>query len=282
MVKIVSFINLKGGVAKTTLSVNIAAALAKEFNKKVLIVDLDPQTNATVSVITQKEWEEKERQKSSLFYMFNDKIKGNHEFDIHKAIIKGVGDIKTLDLLPSSVNLIEIQDDIINISSARYVSPVEILQNALLEVKDLYDYIIIDCPPNLGTITLNGVNVSDYYIVPVVPDILSKYGLSMIFNRINAFKKSKKTCKIKCGGIVFTKVDPRYNLHKDIKKQIEGDANYYNSIFKTQLFPRAVISKATLESKPVITAQKIRKDSKYHDTCKDIINITKEFIERIK
>jgi chromosome partitioning protein len=112
MTKIISFINLKGGVGKTTLTVNIASILAKVHSKKVLVVDLDPQTNATVSLISQTEWEKVNLRKQTLYHLFNDKINSGSDFDLGKAIIKNVANIQNLNLLPSSLNLVEIQDRI--------------------------------------------------------------------------------------------------------------------------------------------------------------------------
>ncbi|MGF1765760.1 ParA family protein, partial [Aliivibrio kagoshimensis] len=170
MSKVISFINLKGGVGKTTTAVNMASILAKKHYKKVLLIDLDPQTNATVSLIKQTEWQEIHDDKQTLFHLFEDMLRSTSNFDINKAIVKDVSNIKNLDLLPSSLEFVNIQDEIPEISNKEYVSHVDVLGNTIAHIKDDYDYIIIDCPPNLGAITLNGINISDHYIVPTIPD----------------------------------------------------------------------------------------------------------------
>jgi ATPases involved in chromosome partitioning len=192
MPKIVSFINLKGGVGKTTTAVNIAATLAKTENRKVLLIDLDPQTNATISVIEQEAWQERHSSGQTLFHLFDDMLNGTERFKIDEAILTDVGDIEGLDLLPSSLYLVEIQDAIPDMDTKAYVSHVDVVGNAISSIVHNYDYIIIDCPPNLGAITLNGISISNYYIVPTVPDILSKIGISLILNRIENFQKRNR------------------------------------------------------------------------------------------
>jgi len=191
MTKVVSFINLKGGVGKTTTAVNIAATLARSGNS-VLLIDLDPQTNATVSVIDQETWQSRHNEGQTLYHLFDDMLNGTNHFSVSEAIMTGVGGVKGLDLLPSSLHLVEIQDAIPDMDNKAYVSHVDVVGNAISEVSGGYDYVIVDCPPNLGAITLNGINISDYYVVPTVPDILSKIGISLIVNRINNFKKKKR------------------------------------------------------------------------------------------
>ena len=112
MPKIVSFINLKGGVGKTTVAVNIASILANTHKKRVLVVDLDPQTNATVSLIDQLTWQSRDAAGQTLYHLFYDMLNGQSTFDINQAILKDVGGVSGLDLLPSSLELVEIQDQI--------------------------------------------------------------------------------------------------------------------------------------------------------------------------
>lgn len=135
MSKIISFINLKGGVGKTTTAVNIASILSKTYGKKVLLIDLDPQTNATVSLIKQTEWQKIHDSKQTLFHLFEDMLRSTSNFDIEKAIVKDVANIKRLDLLPSSLEFVTIQDEIPEISNKEYVSHVDILGNTIAKIK---------------------------------------------------------------------------------------------------------------------------------------------------
>ncbi|GFM53532.1 chromosome partitioning protein ParA [Pseudomonas cichorii] len=279
MTKVVSFINLKGGVGKTTTTVNIAATLATD-GYKVLVIDLDPQTNATVSLIDQEDWQDRHDRGQTLYHMFNDMLKGESQFNIDDAILNGVGDIEGLDLLPSSIHLVEIQDDIPDMDNKAYVSHVDVLGNIIENIKENYDFILIDCPPNLGAITLNGISISDYYIVPTVPDILSKIGISLILNRINSFKKRKHSCKIDLAGIIFTKVDYRTNLHKSTMTELRSGI-YNEVVFKNDFPQRISVAEAPVDSRPFITSATAKRKSDFHDTKGIITTLTDEFLERV-
>ncbi|HBE9180658.1 TPA: ParA family protein [Serratia fonticola] len=280
MTKIISFINLKGGVGKTTTSVNISAILAKK-GYKVLVIDLDPQTNATVSLVDQNKWQEVHDAGQTLYHLFNDRLNGTNFFEIDTAILKNVGGVKGLDLLPSSIHFIEIQDNIPDMDTKAYVSHVDVLGNTIEPIKEKYDYIIIDCPPNLGAITLNGISISDFYIVPTVPDILSKIGISLILNRIENFVSKKTTCKIKLGGIVFTKVDYRTNLHKSTMQELRsGKLGSY--VFDNEFPQRISVAEAPTDSRPFITSSTAQKKQDFYETKLIIEAITNEFIECIE
>ena len=279
MAKVISFINLKGGVGKTTTAVNIAATLAKK-GSEVLLIDLDPQTNATVSVISQQKWQERHDARQTLYHLFDDMLHGTTNFDIGNVIMANVGGVNGLDLLPSSLHLVEIQDDIPDMDNKAYVSHVDVLGNALADRTDDYDYVIIDCPPNLGAITLNGINISDYYVVPTVPDILSKIGISLILNRIQNFKKKKKTCEIQLGGIIFTKVDYRTNLHQATMDELRaGEQSEY--VFNSEFPQRISVAEAPIDSRPFLTSPTAKKKNDWKDVNRLIQKITTEFTTRL-
>lgn len=210
---VLSFINLKGGVGKTTVAVAVAEMLAQEERKHVLLIDLDPQTNATVTLISEEQWIEMDNDGRTIAQLFEDRLNPHNppKFDIEKAIARHVSTINDgiarLDLLPSSPRLIEIQDRIpmIAIADNFTAKPLEILRGALQSVIDRYDYIIIDCPPSLGPITKNGLRISTGYIIPTIPDILSTWGLYQIVENVDRF--SKDICReILPLGIIATKV----------------------------------------------------------------------------
>jgi chromosome partitioning protein len=279
MTKIVSFINLKGGVGKTTTAVNVAATLSHVYKQRVLLIDLDPQTNATVSVISQETWGLQQQAKQTIFHLFNDKLNGTSDFDINKAVLHGVGGIANLDLLPSSLFLIEIQDYIPDISNKAYINSVDVIGNEIEPIKHNYDYIIIDCPPNLGAITLNGINISQHYVVPTVPDILSKIGIDLILNRINAFKQKKHTCSIELAGIIFTKIDYRTSLHTSTMGQLR-QGPLKNFIFNAEFPQRISVAEAPIDSMPFLTSRKAQRKQDWHQTQGLIQTITQEFIQR--
>lgn len=216
MPKIVSVINLKGGVAKTTTTVQIAECLTSEFSKRVLVIDLDPQTNATIALIAEEKWEELDEAGQTLFQLFNDKLEKTAKFQLSEARQKGVSNLKIprLHLLPSSIRFIDIQDRISEIpaKTGYSMNPMEILKSTVHPILDDYDYVLIDCPPNLGFITRNGIEISDYYLIPTISDTLSTYGIPQIIRTIDQFTK-ERPLGIKCLGLVITKFDSKSESH---------------------------------------------------------------------
>lgn len=240
MTTVISTINLKGGVGKTTMTVAMAEFLAIEHNKKVLVIDLDPQTNATVSLISEESWLKKDKKGETLLQLFKDKLDKTSEFDINRAIVKRAsnvaGGIRNLDLLPSSLGLIEIQDALPLISAGRFYvsSPVTILKEAVSDILSKYEFVLIDCPPNLGIITLNGIYISDYYLIPSIPDILSTYGIPQILSRIENFKHETGS-DIEPLGIVVSMYRAQSRLHDTVIGNLRVRASHseYPRIFET-------------------------------------------------
>lgn len=214
---VVSLINLKGGVAKTTTTVQLAECLVSEFDKRVLVIDLDPQTNATISLIEEERWEDLNEQGLTIFHLFHDKLEGTNRFNIRAAIQAGVSNLclNRLNLLPSSIQLIDIQDRMseIPVKLGYSITPMEVLKAAIHEVLGEYDYILIDCPPNLGFITRNGIEISDYFLIPTIPDTLSTYGIPQIIKSINRFSQERPLLKVRCLGLVVTKFYSRSEAH---------------------------------------------------------------------
>jgi chromosome partitioning protein len=243
MATVISLINLKGGVGKTTTCLALADILAYEYKYKVLVIDLDPQTNVTVSLIHQDEWEKRDKNGLTLKQLFLDAQLDTSVFVPEKAIVKNVsnvsGGIKGLDLLPSSLGLIEIQDKmaIIATTSNYTVKPTEILKKSINHLLSEYDFVLVDCPPNLGTVTLNGIFISDYYIIPTIPDILSTYGIPQITNKVSQFAR-KEDLKITPLGIVITKYRSELILHNTTIETLENkhvSDESFPRIFKTRI-----------------------------------------------
>ncbi|MEW6228683.1 MAG: AAA family ATPase [Bacillota bacterium] len=240
MAKVISTINLKGGVGKTQLTVAMAEFLASEYGKKVLVIDLDPQTNATVALMDQDIWFQKDQEGGTLRQLFKDKLDKTSIFDVEKAIVKGVsnvgGGIRRLHLLPSSLGLIELQDSLALIPAGRFHfgSPVTILKEAVSPVLDQYDFVLMDCPPNLGIITLNGIYISDYYLIPCIPDILSTYGIPQIISRVEGFK-AEAHIEIEPLGIVVSMFRSQSRLHSSVLQTLRTKASQgeYPRVFET-------------------------------------------------
>lgn len=223
MAKIISIINLKGGVAKTTTTVQLAECLVSEYSKRVLVIDLDPQTNATISLIPEDQWEKLDEEGRTLYQLFQDKLEKTKLFDLSKALQKDVSNLKlkNLHLLASSIRFIDIQDRISEIpaKTGYAINPMEIIKTAVHPILKNYDYVLIDCPPNLGFITRNGIEISDYYFIPTIPDTLSTYGIPQIIKTIDQFTK-ERPLTIRCLGLVITKFDSRSSSHDRGKRNL--------------------------------------------------------------
>ena len=220
---VISLINLKGGVAKTTTTVQLAECLASEFGKKVLVIDLDPQTNATISLIKEEKWEKLKDNHQTLFDLFNDKLEKQSTFDLSSAIQRGVSNLNlpNLDLLASSIQFIDIQDSLGDIPKNVHhtINPMEVLKSCIHRELENYDYVFIDCPPNLGYITKNGIEISDYYLIPTIPDTLSTYGIPQIVKTIHDIASSR-ALKIRCLGLVVTKFSSMSPAHHRGKESL--------------------------------------------------------------
>jgi chromosome partitioning protein len=247
MTHVFSTINLKGGVGKTTTTVALAETLSAEKDKKVLVIDLDPQTNATTMLIGEEKWRELNDKGFTLAQLFKDALNpDSKKFDLEKTLQKRVSDVSsatTIDLLPSSLDLIDVQDELINTPVGKYgaIRPFDILWRATKDLIEDYDVVIIDCPPNLGKITQNGLRMSHGFIIPTIPDILSTYGIPQIVRRVREFSEEIAE-DIEPLGIVVTKFQSNSNVHVNMLKQLKrnnaADAKNWPPVFDT-LIPQA-------------------------------------------
>lgn len=280
--KVISFINLKGGVAKTTTTVGVAETLACDFGKKVLVIDLDPQTNATIMLIGEDHWFKLDRQGNTLATLFNDALKEEWNFNLDNSLQHGVGagQSENLDLLPSSLRLIELQDKLITMPHGVFDMrhPVNIIYNRLKKIIDEYDYILIDCPPNLGFVTLNGLRISDGYIIPTIPDILSTYGIPQILGRVAKFSFEIDR-NIEPLGVVATKYRKQTNIHKRILAELHtmagkpyGKTNLFHpKVFET-CFPDAVrFAEAAEHFDAISLSQRWGKNDYFYNFTQEII-----------
>jgi chromosome partitioning protein len=229
MAVVTSIINLKGGVGKTTVTLALAHYLAGEHAKRVLVIDLDPQTNATIALVTERRWRERDQGGQTLFQLFKDQLDGTRQFNAQEAILTRVsnlgGGIPGLDLLPSSIRLHRIQDRITKITDLdAFRSPsVYALRESLRDVLPQYDHVLLDCPPNLGVITLNGIAISRYFLIPVVPDILSTLGVPLVLDRMADFALRAQH-EIFGLGIVVSRFRSTSRLHKQTVMSMRRDA----------------------------------------------------------
>ena len=249
MGKIIAVANQKGGVVKTTTSVNLSAVLA-EKGKHVLLLDADPQGNATSGIGAEKNVE-----KSLYDVLIN-------EEPIKNTVQKT--EIKNLDICPSNINLAGAEVELVSQMSREHR-----LKEQLDIVKDDYDYIIIDCPPSLGLITINSFTASNSILIPVQCEYYALEGLGQLINTINLVKKHlNKSLEIE--GAVLTMYDIRTNLSNQVVKEVK---KYFdNKVFKT-VIPRNVrLSEAPSFGMPITMYDHKSKGAKcYEKLAKELL-----------
>lgn len=278
MTHIISTINLKGGVGKTTTTVALAEAFSSEFSKKVLVIDLDPQTNATVMLIGEKSWSKRNKAGKTLATLFNDAVEQKKEFDLEETLVKEVSDITSaasIDLLPSSIDMIDIQDRLASIPSGKFysINPVDLLSRAVQPIVDNYDIILVDCPPNLGIITLNGLRLSHGFLIPTIPDVLSTYGIPQIVSRVGEFSDSLGI-HIAPLGIIVSKYQSNSTVHKTVLGRLQSSGK--EPVFST-IIPQAnqISGAAEFEKSSRTFKQKYGYDglaTQYYRLAKEILD----------
>ncbi|MGW6694924.1 ParA family protein [Rhodococcus sp. NPDC054953] len=214
MTHVVATINLKGGVGKTTTTAALAETLSVEFGKRVLLIDLDPQTNLTIMMIGERRWGELDSAGRTIAALFEAAL-GDRPgpVDVSTLIerrVSPLSSVTTVDLLPSSLRLIALQDRVTDI----WDGPTEVLTRALKPVLSYYDYVLIDCPPNLGAMTLNGLRLADGYIIPTIPDVMSTYGIGPVQERVQQFADEWGTNIVEL-GVVVTKYRKSSAVHRN-------------------------------------------------------------------
>lgn len=217
MGRIIAIANQKGGVGKSTTAINLAACLA-EKEQKVLIVDIDPQGNATSGLGVSKDDVE-----NTIYQVLLGTISADD------AIQKDVFD--NLDVLPSNVNLAGAEIELIDVENREYI-----LKNILYDIKDRYDYIVLDCPPSLSMLTVNAMTAADTVLVPIQCEYYALEGLTQLIHTINLVKR-KLNPELELEGVVFTMYDARTNLSLQVVENVKE--NLGQNIYKT-IIPRNV------------------------------------------
>jgi len=269
---VVSFINMKGGVGKTTCAVNIAAYLAREHQKRVLLVDLDPQTNASLSVMTEKRWTKWQDDNGTMADILEVDSKGKDPFKLKDCIIHDVlEEIPGLDLIPSHLKLTFLDLDL-----AARPGRERIFSRKLEKVKPEYDIVICDCAPNLMTGTQNARYASDSYFIPMQPDFLSSVGLDLLLDRLAYLRKSLEF-KIDCLGAAFTRVRAHLHYHQETMARLREAKGLKRIHFFDSIIPENIkLAEAPMESRPIAL----------HDAsasgAEAFRNLTAEFLKRFE
>lgn len=217
MSEIMAIANQKGGVGKTTTTINLSAALA-EKGKKVLVIDMDPQGNTSSGLGI-----DKDELETTVYQL----MIGDNTFD--ECVQKNV--FENLDVLAANVNLAGIEIETMDMEDRNYI-----LSNLISEVEGRYDFILIDCPPSLNTLTINSMTTADSVLVPIQCEYYALEGLSQLIYTINLVKErlNQKLC---INGVVFTMYDGRTNLSMQV---IENVRNNLNQTIYDTIIPRGV------------------------------------------
>src|SRR5579883_552527 len=247
MVQIVSVINFKGGVGKTTCAIEIAVSLARHYGRRTLLVDLDPQASATFYVMEQEHWKWWRTARGTTYDLFE---QSGGDFPVRRAIVTDVlqekATVPGFDLLPSNPDLVDV-----DLRLADFVGHT-ILQRYFDQIDEEYDYIICDCPPNFNPVTKNSLWASDAYIVPTVPDFLSTYGIGLLqrsVNKLFAPIKQQAFQGPELGGIILTRIKSRVLLHAHYCNQVRTD--YPGNVFKHVINDSVRVASAADERLPI-------------------------------
>ena len=252
MSKIISVSNQKGGVGKTTTALSLSAALGV-LEKKVLLIDMDPQSNATSGLGI----DSNEASLSSY-----DLISGNSKPS--KLIIQTSS--PNLDIIPAKIDLVGLEIEIVSKSDREYL-----LKNALKSIKETYDFIIIDCPPSLGLITLNALTCSNSVIIPIQCEYFALEGLGKLLNTIKGVQKVHNP-DLSLEGILLTMFDSRLRLSNQVKEDVRK--HFGNVVFNT-IIPRNVsLGEAPSHGESILVYNAPSKGSKsYLKFAQEIVNL---------
>jgi len=293
MAIIISTVNMKGGVGKTTLTVNLAASLVKNHKKRVLVVDLDAQISATLSLMPPQDFAKLRKEKRTISSLINNQIKPNQKtLDINDVVKTYICNLNGLDLLPGDIELYDeylvsemlhqsaIKQD--NIEFEKVWNDFErvLVKNILSPILDQYDFIIMDCAPGYNLTTRSGLAASDFYLLPSRPEPLSVIGIQLLQRRIKQLRENHKfsnPLSIQLLGIVFILSGNTLlgNYYKQVIKRVQND-------FKpTELFQQKIpmdinVSKALDTFMPVVLSHPATAGARA------FLKLTEEVLEKVQ
>lgn len=292
--KVVSVINYKGGVGKTTITANLASEMVRK-NKRVLVIDLDPQTNLTFSYIKVEKWRSEYEKNKTIKYWFDSIIDGTRPIPTFRdLIVKNNG----VDLICSHLGLIDVDIELAAGLSAgterqhknNFIKTYSYIKNELITLKDEYDIVLFDCPPNFSIVTKNALVASDYYVVPAKMDYLSTLGINQLKNHVDSLVKQynhyivEDNKKTNPGflGVIATMVSIRNNT------PISAQQTYVQQLKRNgiTLFDSMIRENKTIYADapeygiPVV-CQSVSSGSTYEQVVLELKRLTNEFIGKV-
>ncbi len=291
---IISTVNMKGGVGKTTLTVNLATCLAKHYHKRVLVLDLDSQISATLSMISPHDFAKVRKKRRTLSYLLDNVISPNpwSKLEIRDLIYPKICNVEGLELLPGDIELYDeylvsemlhgkaVQEQGKEFQKVWDDFELVMIKQIVEPIIDDYDFIIMDCAPGYNLMTRSGIAASNFYLLPARPEPLSLVGIQLLERRIAKLKENhqdKQTLNINLLGIVFILsaggLMGRY--YKQVMKRVRDDF-YPHQLFEQSIPMDVNVAKAVDLFTPAVVAMPNSPGSKA------FIKLTEEFLEKIK
>jgi chromosome partitioning protein len=291
---IIATINMKGGVGKTTLSVNLATCLAKFHQKRVLVVDLDTQISATLSLVSPQEFARIRREKMTISYLVAKALKPNHryKFTIPDTITKNVAGVNGLDLLSGDIDIYDeywvsekLHQEALLGSKSDFMDIWNGFEGALMRdilapIVDEYDFIILDCAPSYNLLTRSGIMASNYYIMPARPEPLSLVGMQLLERRIATMREAHEhddnRMLSQLLGIVFVlSGNTMFNRYYDQVIQRVAQDFKPEKIFQTRIPMDVNVARSIDTFTPVVI------DNPGTAGSKAFIKLAQEFLQKI-
>ena len=308
MPTVVSLINYKGGVGKTTTAYHVACSLAQHHRQRVLMIDIDPQTNLTFLCATIRQWENRKQRVGTIKNLYEQFTQGRalevRRFIWNEAVVIGRHPISGLDMIPCDIELLgeDLSRDgeivgtfptmqALRQNARRYMRERSFLTQVIEEVSDRYDWVIIDCPPNLYLMTQNALHASDYYVVTAIPDHLSTIGLNILTRKVREIGEGIAAAQplagetgrpvAELGGIVFVKVRLGGSMitttHETTMAAIASDSQVGDKVFYRRTTELIGYSEAAENQVPVWehnseNARRVARNNEYPAITQELVN----------